>query len=102
MKRDIVLLPEAEADIEEAYKWYESQKLNLGAKFIEEIETLLERIAKNPKIFAKIHHNLRRGFTHRFPYVVYFIVDDRQAIIYGVLQQRRNPAEWQTRLHILF
>ncbi len=101
MKKTIILLPEAETDIEEAFKWYESHKLDLGSKFIVEIDALFERISENPGLFPKIYHNLRRGFTHRFPYVVYFIADDNQVSVYGVLHQRRNPIEWQIRLHNL-
>ena len=35
MKRPILIRPEAEADIEEAYRWYEEKLGGLGADFLE-------------------------------------------------------------------
>lgn len=93
MARSLIVRPEAEEDIREAYEWYESRRGHLGHEFLEEIELLEER----PKMFPKVYDNLRRGFPYRFPYAVYFLVEGTTIVIKGVLHQRRNPAEWLKR-----
>jgi len=36
--------------------------------------------------------------TRRFPYAVYFSVDDDLIVIIAVLDTARDPAEWQFRI----
>lgn len=40
MKRMMHMRPEAEQDIEEAARWYEQQRNNLGQEFIDEYKRL--------------------------------------------------------------
>ena len=41
----VILRPEAEADLEEARSWYETQRTGLGDEFIEEVDAVLRRRA---------------------------------------------------------
>ena len=41
---------------------------------------------------------IRRALTRRFPYAVYFSVDDDLIVIIAVLDTARDPAEWQFRI----
>ena len=41
-----MLQSEAEADLAEAYQWYERQRVGLGREFIESVETVFARIQK--------------------------------------------------------
>ncbi len=45
----LVLQPEAEADLSEAYRWYEDQRPGLGGEFIESVEAVFERIRQTPE-----------------------------------------------------
>ena len=47
--RSLLIRPEAEADIEEAYHWYERQRSGLGSDFLLCVEEGLEKIQKNPE-----------------------------------------------------
>ena len=51
MKYNLIVRPEAEVDIQEAFDWYESRQQDLGRKFIEALDNLLHRIEENPLIF---------------------------------------------------
>ncbi|MDI6793517.1 MAG: type II toxin-antitoxin system RelE/ParE family toxin [bacterium] len=99
MIKSLTVRPEAEEDIREAYEWYESKRCDLGHEFVEEIELLFQQIEERPNMFPKVYGNLRRGFPHRFPYAVYFLVEGATIVIKGVFHQRRNPAEWLKRYY---
>jgi plasmid stabilization system protein ParE len=88
---------EAEADIAEAYQYYESCRENLGSDFILCIEESISRIKKNPRQYKIIYKNVHRALVRRFPYGIYYILKDDRIIILGVLHARKNPKHWQTR-----
>ncbi|HYA42971.1 MAG TPA: hypothetical protein VEF34_16825 [Syntrophobacteraceae bacterium] len=48
--RRLIIRPEAEADIQEAYHWYETQREGLGSDFLLCVEDGLEKIKKNPQM----------------------------------------------------
>ena len=93
----MILRPEAEADLVNARDWYEQQRLGLGAEFLLCVEEVLERIDRTPEIYAVIYHDVRRAFTRRFPYVVYYRIEVNEVVVLGIFHTRRNPREWQSR-----
>jgi plasmid stabilization system protein ParE len=95
MIETLIIRPEAEADIKDAFEWYESKQTGLGNNFIEETEMLFQRIEEYPNLFPKVYGKLQRALLHRFPYSVFFRIGGSIATVFGVLHQRRNPAEWQ-------
>ena len=52
---------EAEADIAEAYQYYESGRENLGTEFISCIDEAISRIQNNPKQFRTVLEKVRRA-----------------------------------------
>ena len=46
----LVLQPEAEADLDEAYLWYEAQCRGLGRELIECVEAAFERFRLNVRL----------------------------------------------------
>jgi len=47
-KYELVLMDEAETDLDEAFIWYELQKPGLGIQFIEDVEKVFQFIIQNP------------------------------------------------------
>jgi hypothetical protein len=47
----LILRKEAEEDIAHAYRWYESQRENLGGAFVAEVGRSFELIEENPESF---------------------------------------------------
>ncbi len=68
MKRSILIRPEAEADIEEAYRWYEKKLDTLGADFLACLENGMESIRSNPEMYPVVYRNVRRLLIRRFSY----------------------------------
>lgn len=63
----LFLLEEAEADLDDAYIWYEFQKQGLGIEFIEEIEKAFEYIINHTKSSAKQYKGAHRYVVAKFP-----------------------------------
>lgn len=57
----LIIQPEAEIDITEAYYWYEAKNKNLGKEFVLEVETRFNNILVNPETFQLVFENIRRS-----------------------------------------
>ena len=76
MTLEVRLRPEAEEDLADAAAWYEEQRQGLGHEFLDEVLTMLTSIAETPLMYPNVHRNTRRVVIHRFPFGVYFRVED--------------------------
>jgi plasmid stabilization system protein ParE len=94
----IVIEPEAEADVAEAYRWYEDQRSGLGADFVLCVEAALSVLAERPRMFPKVHGNARRVLIRRFPYLILFVEQTNLIVVLGVFHTKRNPKRWRRRL----
>ena len=93
----MIILPEAESDLEYARDWYERQSDGLGDAFLLAIEEVLERIDRTPELNAVVHQNVRRALTRRFPYAVYYQIEGDEVVVVGVFHAGRDPREWRSR-----
>lgn len=98
MTRRLVIQPQAEMDVADAVVWYEDQGAGLGNQLLDEIESVMERVAHSPFQFPQIRNEVRRALLRRFPYSVYFRVSDETVDIIAVLHQHRDPKTWQKRI----
>ena len=70
MKKPLIVRPEAEVDLAEAYQWYEQQVHGLGAQFLLCVDAVMASIERNPQLFPVVHKGvIRRALTRRFPAV---------------------------------
>lgn len=88
---------EAEADIAEAFEYYESCRNNLGHDFLQSLEESLYKIQRNPLLYKEIHREIRRAFINRFPYGIYFVIIENTLVVIGVIHARKNPLHWKKR-----
>ncbi len=93
----VIIRPEAESDIEDAYQWYEAQRKGLGENFLLCVEEGLARITRNPEIYSVVYKDIRRILIHRFPFSVFFIDGENNISVLAVLHARRNPKKWKGR-----
>ena len=93
----ILIRPEAEADIEEAFHWYERQRDGLGSDFLLCVEDGLEKIRKNPEMYPVVHRNVRRLLIRRFPYGIFYVARSDVTIILSVFHGHRDPRIWKSR-----
>ncbi|MBP0017073.1 MAG: type II toxin-antitoxin system RelE/ParE family toxin [Cyanobacteria bacterium SBLK] len=101
MTYQVLLSPEAEIDLEDAYNWYEEQNAGLGSEFIRVIDASLSAIQRNPFAYALVfqqERQVRRKLIRKFPYSVFYCVEDAIIVIVACFHVKRDPQEWQKRL----
>jgi plasmid stabilization system protein ParE len=97
MSYPVILKPDAERDLREALAWYEEQRPGLGRAFLVEVGGVLDRLSEHPHLAAIIHHDIRRALTRRFPYGVFFVLENDAIVVLAVLHAKRDPARWRQR-----
>ena len=93
----IKILEEAEKDIAIGISFYESQKDGLGKYFLDSIVSDIESL----HIYAGIHIVIAgyyRLLSKRFPFSIYYKINDDVICVYAVLDCRKNPNSIQKRL----
>jgi plasmid stabilization system protein ParE len=97
MASDLVIAPEAEQDIAEAYIWYEARRVGLGEDFLSSVDACIESILRRPEMFPLVHDGYRRSLIRRFPYAVFF-EHAETVTVYSVFHTSRDPDQWRQRL----
>lgn len=87
----------ASAEFIEASAWYEAKRVGLALEFMAEIERCVSLASKQPLQFAIVREDIRRVVTNRFPYSVYFRVEDHRIVVLVVFHGSRDPAIWHAR-----
>ena len=98
MSRQLIVRPEAEAEMAEAFDWYEHRVPGLGLEFLRCVDAAFSAALRNPQRFPQVHRTIRRALTHRFPYEVFFVEDDERVVILSVFHAKRNPKHWRGRI----
>jgi plasmid stabilization system protein ParE len=98
MAADLIVAPEAEQDLVEAYGWYEGQRVGLGEEFLSCIDACIENVRRFPATNALIHENYRRALPRRFPYAVFYEYVGDVVTVYCVFHTSRDPEKWVKRL----
>ena len=97
MSLELIIRPDAEADVVQAYRWYNEQVPGLGQEFLAEVDRVIESIQFNPKLPRKIYREYRRALTRRFPYGVFYAVRSGRIVVFAVLHSARDPRLWVQR-----
>ena len=91
------LRPEAEADVSDAARWYEAQRSGLGSEFLDEVLRTLSSITEHPDPYPRISGDVRRAVIRRFPFGVFYVMDESEVVVLAVMHGRRAPAHWKSR-----
>jgi len=97
MSLPVVLRPEARAEFDEAFDWYEQQQPGLGVDFTTHVQEVLDRIGATPELYAQVFQEVRRAVVRRFPYSVFYKIEPQQVVVLAVFHSRRDPKIWQAR-----
>lgn len=93
----IRILAAAEEDLEEGYRFYESQSPSLGSYFLDSLYSDIDSLA----YFGGIHQlvfGYHRLLSKRFPFAVYYRLIEKAVVVFAVLDCRRNPSWIRRRL----
>jgi plasmid stabilization system protein ParE len=100
MRFRVVYDSEAAFEFREAVAWYESQRDGLGVRFTLEVDKVIAAISAQPFRFSKAANKSRRAQVVRWPYTVYFVVNEAhsEVKVIAIWHGARNPAELRRRL----
>jgi len=59
---ELVIAPEAEQDLADAYAWYEIRRPGLGEEFLSCVGACIEAIRRRPEIHPLVFEDYRRGW----------------------------------------
>lgn len=79
----VIFTQAARAELIEAQDWYEAEVSGLGHRFREAVDVAVNRISANPRQFPVVLKNVRRALLRRFPYSLFFVIDDEGLIVCG-------------------
>ncbi len=99
MRLSVEFRPQAEAELYEAFDWYEEQELGLGVRFRKAVEERIASIETRPLSFPIIENTrYRNALLDRFPFVIIVVREGSTLVIASVFHTSRNPAIWVNRI----
>jgi plasmid stabilization system protein ParE len=93
-----VFHPEAEEEYTEAAQYYARISPELGGRFFDEVEKLIQDVCHQPDRFRVFDPPARRHFSDVFPYAVIYLDQPEKVWIVAVMHFKRKPGYWKLRL----
>ncbi|HEY4744419.1 MAG TPA: type II toxin-antitoxin system RelE/ParE family toxin [Desulfuromonadaceae bacterium] len=90
-------LPEAEKELREAARYYESEAPGVGIAFIVEVHKTVATILDNPLAAQTVRKSIRKKVLSRFPFNVLYSVEAETIVVVAVAHQKRRPTYWRRR-----
>jgi toxin ParE1/3/4 len=95
----VLVRPDAAADIESAFLWYERQHGGLGAEFLAALQATIQSVTTRPEAFPIVHRTARRALVQRrFPYGLFYRIDGTTIVVIACMHAKRRPDRWKGRL----
>ena len=98
MDYEIFIRPEARMDLLDAFNWYQEQSPGLGFDFKLCVDEVFSKLRRHPTIYKNVYKEVRRVVTQRFPFGVFYLVENNRVIVLAVLHARRDPKKWKNRI----
>jgi plasmid stabilization system protein ParE len=83
--------PEVNSDAINAYHWYEEKSSGLGDEFLRIFYASAIELIRNPLLYKKTYKDFRRKLLRRFPYAIYYSIEENIIIIFGLFHTARSP-----------
>lgn len=98
MSRRLIVRSEAEAEMADAFDWYEDRVPGLGSEFLLCVDAVFSAIQRTPQQYPRVHKTARRALTRRFPYEIIFVENEERVVVLSVFHAKRNPKQWRERI----
>jgi plasmid stabilization system protein ParE len=98
MLAKLLILATAEADIDEAFEWYEQRQTGLGFEFMRAVDARIRSIQRNPDMCGFVESPYRRALVRRFPFAILYTFSGDIITIYAVFHTSQDPAKLRARL----
>lgn len=94
---DLVLLPEAEAEVRQAFLWYFERSPLPADAFRTEVFDALDGLTTSARMWAENEDGFRGHVLRRYPYTVWYEIVAQTVNVLALAHQRRRPGCWQVR-----
>ncbi|WP_310556077.1 type II toxin-antitoxin system RelE/ParE family toxin [Flavobacterium sp.] len=96
MEYKIKIDEDALLDIKNASFWYGNQLIGLDIRYKTQVIKQINRLKKNPYIFAIKYNNIRCIKIEKFPFLVHYSINDDLKLIeiFSVIHTSRSPEIW--------
>ena len=90
-------LPEAEEELVEAARYYESAAPGVGFRFVAEVHRCLSFVSEHPYA-AAAEKGVRKKLLNHFSYNLLYAVESELVVVVAVAHQKRRPGYWTSRV----
>lgn len=97
MIRRPVFRATARREYDLAVAWYGARRPSLGLRFVDAVDSALERASSTPERFPSALPGMRWVRVNSFPYRVYFRASESRIEVLAVFHARRDPELLVTR-----
>ncbi len=94
----IDFLPEADQEMAEAARYYQSLSSSLGDDYLDEVERAVHSAATSPQTWPILEGDFRRRLVKRFPFGVIYRIEPDKILIVAVAHLRKKPGYWKKRI----
>lgn len=95
---ELVLLLQAELDIQAAFNRYEGFQPGRGEVFMRHLDAVLTHIRQHPELAPVYGEVYRRRLIRDFPYGVFYQVQPKRVIVAAIIDLRQDPQAIRRRL----
>ncbi len=88
----IKILSSASQDLIDGYHFYEAQAEGVGSYFLDSLYSDIDSLVITAGAHEKYYEKYYRLLSKRFPFSVYYKIDEGTIYVYSVLDCRRKPA----------
>jgi toxin ParE1/3/4 len=92
------LHPEAEQELYEAASRYEVEVRELGLRFADEVERVIQLLLGHPERGSRLDDNLRHFVLRKFPFSIVYAASEDIVYILAIAHGSREPGYWQLRV----
>lgn len=89
------LQPRADRELNESAGYYEGQVPGLGDRFLDDFMALMRRLLDHPRSGVVVEEEIRVARFRRFPYDVYYQIEETRLVVLAIADQRREPGSWK-------
>lgn len=93
-----IFLPEAEEELREATRYYESEAPGVGIAFVTEVRRVVNRIVEHPYAAVAVGSGIRKAVMSHFPYNIVYSIEPDSIVIVAVAHQKKRPRYWRARI----
>lgn len=91
------LAPEAREEYRAAAFYYLQESPRIAMAFVDEVEAGIAQIRARPATWRILEDGIRRYLVKRFPYGIYYTVEQREVVVWAIMHLHRRSDYWKTR-----